>query len=122
MKIRLIKKLRNRLNSFYNSYLSIYSRVPSYVLHTVSRPDQKKAGLIIIVAVHILEIVQAGLQLHLVLKFDHNLRYVCVCQYVALGSLQPSHCRQSPDKPSGTPRRIATISSSCALPHLLAIK
>lgn len=80
MKIGLVKKLKNRLNSGYNAYLAVYSRVPSYVLFTVSWPDQNKSSFNYN-RCSVYSCNCTGLQLRLALRWDHNLRYlhVSVC-------------------------------------------
>lgn len=77
MKIGLVKKLKNRLNSGYNAYLSVYSRVPSYILLTVSRPDQNKSRFNYN-RCSVYSCNCTGLQLRLALRWDHNLRYLYV--------------------------------------------
>jgi hypothetical protein len=70
-----MKKLKNRLNSGYNAYLSVYSRVPSYVLLTVSRPDQNKSRFNYN-RCSVYSRNCTGLQLRVARRWDHNLRYL----------------------------------------------
>jgi hypothetical protein len=86
-----MKQLKNKLNSGYNTYLSVYRRVPSYVLHTVSRPDQNKSRFNYN-GCSMYSCNCTGLQLRLGLRWDHNLRYLYVsaCSSWLITAFPPS--------------------------------